>query len=392
MTQCISFWSDPKERCPNFSEKKFCDEHSYHYKYYREYKKLGLCRSETPTPISYRKEIDARKLFIEKAICVECRDSGHHFFIEYLENELEQFDTPMLFEHSLNLLRGFEEKVAQPELPTKDDEKWDLSPLPAKPKSKPDWDALHQKMDAKEDDFFTLYGGVCKELNFEMEDVIRLGFLFNYVYHIGTKPYPISTNIQSITHRMCFLRQGLRLLGIEFASAKKDGLLYQVHPDTIWRYRTLVYWVSISSQVAFIHGPMPEDFPRTTYPTKKKWIIFLWSSLATKKYDHASKYLILQGESRPGHAPALEVFLADAPVCSTATPNPTMKKLYLERKIFAEDILNYPLVLFSTLMKRLTILSRITREDCRKEIVKSDIIYYLRSQNYVKHAFITSLW
>lgn len=383
--RCISFWSDPKERCLNFSEKKFCEEHSYHYKYYREYKKLGLCRLETPTPILYQKEIDARKLFIEKAICEECRDSEHHFFIEYLENELEQFDTPILFQEKVTE----KEPEKEPEL-VKDDEKWNLSPLPAKPKSKPDWDALHQKMDAKEDEFFVLYGEACKELGFEMEDVIRLGFLFTYVYSIGTKPYPISTNIQNVTHRMCFLRQGLKLLGVEFASAKKDGLLYQIHPDTIWRYRVLAYWVSISSQVAFIHGPVPEDFPQTTYPTKKKWVIFFWSSLAKKKHDHPSKYLILEGESRPGHAPALDVFLADAPVCSTATPNPTMKKLYLERKIFAEDILNYPLVLFSTLIKRLTILSRIINEDCRKEIVKSDIIYYLRSQNYVKHAFIAT--
>lgn len=106
MNQCISYSTSPSVRCPNETEHKFCHKHRARLSLAPNYKAIDknldhvdvAAKSTCNLMKLYQTVVlaaEARRAFIEKMVCNECRDYGHSKRIFVLLELLKTIETTL---------------------------------------------------------------------------------------------------------------------------------------------------------------------------------------------------------------------------------------------------------------------------------------------------------
>lgn len=368
--RCISYWDDPNERCSNLGEKSFCQAHLFHYKYYSKYKDIGSIRPKSASKknlILLQQEITARETYKHKAIALECRDSGHDFFIGRLLGEKERMEE-ILASTQLFTEPDFQSEEVSEEEPDEEGmtiETFQPAKLSKRTKISVDYSKLIDDHDRKMEISYQEMVGICTSLGWSEEEVIGLGCLFHQTKHCGTiLATPYKTKIKGTQRRLFFIQQGMIVLGCQFNS---NGTLIKeiktpaLSEDKRSKYKLLASWFIFSSEILWSHY-----VNRTASP------IFLWKTIPETFRPRTVIILKIKDES-------LDVSIIL--LSNLSRPLPTLKEMYAKRhnylaldtKIKEELKLDLYSFVFYVWVNRMDVLCKITDKKVRLKILKPDL-------------------
>lgn len=364
--RCISYWDDPLERCTNLGEKSFCDAHSFHYRYYSNYKNMSLVRPKTISKknlIALQAEIDARLTFKEKAICVECRDTGHDFFIDQLLCEKNQMEEILALEALLTEPEKPSELEVEidPEPENKsDDENW-VTKAPKKISAPVNYSVLLDKHEKLTIISYQESIKICSALGWSEEEIIGLGFLFYQTQKCGTlfiRPY--SSKIEGFARRLSLIQYGMSIIGYNF----RNATIVNIPEERSIQYRRLASWFISSSETLWFR-----------YQTKFAWLTFLWDKIPN---NFSSKsILILSIKNNVLHVEMQPASLDGIP--------PSLKTLYQKKHDYIKrDKFLFTFWVTNTMKSRLDVLCKITNKDLRLQKLEPDLKLFAKILNFIK--------